>query len=170
MVQKTVGILPDLGLPGQEAVLGSARYLAYNPLSDGTVVVGSFAFAKTAGGTDGAPFAIVSGTGEAAQAPLGLVERVQDETITNLLSDGTNVIPEGGVVEVALQGQFYIVVPAGLSGITTGMKVLVTPTTGAINLAAAAGEGEVDTGWTVVVPNGGASAGAGAVVIAQKLN
>ena len=60
--------------------------------------------------------------------------------------------------------------PAGLSGITTGMKVLVTPTTGAINLAAAAGEGEVDTGWTVVIPNGGASAGAGAVVIAQKLN
>lgn len=85
MVQKTVGILPDLGLPGQEAVLGSARYLAYNPLSDGTVVVGGFAFAKTAGGTDGAPFAIVSGTGTAAQAPLGLVERVQDETITNLL-------------------------------------------------------------------------------------
>lgn len=170
MVQKTVGILPDLGLPGQEAVLGSARYLAYNPLSDGTVVVGGFAFAKTNGGTDGAPFAIVSGAVRLPQAPLGLVERVQDETITNLLSDGTNVIPEGGVVKVALQGQFYIVVPAGLSGIITGMKVLVTPSTGAINLAVAPGQGEMDTGWTVVIPNGGASAGAGAVVIAQKLN
>lgn len=170
MVQKIVNSLPALGVAGQEAVIGSARYLAYNPLSDGTVAVGGFVFGKTAGGTESAPFAVVSGTGSAGDVPLGIAERVQDETIVNLLADSTNTIPAGGAVEVAIQGQFYIEVPEGLSAITAGMKVLVTPTTGAVNLAASAGTGEVDTGWTVVIPNGGASAKAGDIVIAQKLN
>ena len=50
------------------------------------------------------------------------------------------------------------------------MGVYVTPTTGAINLASSAGTGEVDTGFKVVIPNGGASATAGDVVIIEKFN
>lgn len=170
MVQKVVNILPAIGVAGQKVATDSARYLGYNPLSDGTVVVGAFAFAKTAGGSQSAPFAIVSATGSADAVPLGFVERVMDVALQNVLSQGTNILPEGAVATVAVQGQFYINVPAGLSGITAGMGVYVTPTTGAINLASSAGTGEVDTGFKVVIPNGGASATAGDVVIIEKFN
>ena len=168
MVQKTVGILPEIGISGQKVATDSARYLAYQPLSDGTVKVG--AFAKTAGGTQSAPFAIVAGTGSADAVPLGFVERVVDGTLTNVLSSGTDTLAEGAVVTVAVQGQFYLEVPAGLSGIVDGYGVFVLPTTGAINLATSAGTGEVDTGFKVVLPNGKASAGAGDIVIIQRFN
>ena len=170
MVQKVVNILPAIGVAGQKVATDSARYLGYNPLSDGTVVVGAFAFAKTAGGSQSAPFAIVSGTGSAEDKPLGFVERVMDVALENVTASGTNILPEGAVATVAVQGQFYINVPAGLSSITSGMGVFVNPTTGAINLASSAGSGEVDTGFKVVIPNGGASANAGDVVIIEKFN
>ena len=170
MVQKVVNILPAIGVAGQKVATDSARYLGYNPLSDGTVVVGAFAFAKTAGGTQSAPFAVVSATGSADDVPLGFVERVMDVALQNVTSSGTYVLPEGVTVTVAVQGQFYINVPTGLSGITAGMGVFVNPVTGAINLASSAGTGEVDTGFKVVIPNGGASAGAGDVVIIEKFD
>jgi hypothetical protein len=170
MVQKVVNVLPAIGVAGQKVATDSARYLGYNPLSDGTVVVGAFAFAKTAGGVQSAPFAIVSGTGSADAVPLGFVERVMDVALENVTSSGTNILPEGAVATVAVQGQFYINVPVGLSSITSGMGVYVNPTTGAINLASSAGTGEVDTGFKVVIPNGGASANAGDVVIIEKFN
>lgn len=168
MVQKTVNILPALGVSGQKVATDSARYLAYQPLSDGTVEVGAFAFAKTAGGSQSAPFAIASLTGSASQLPLGFVERVVDGTLTNALVEGDNTLAEGAVVTVAVQGQFYLEVPTGLSSITAGMGVYVNPTTGAINLASSAGTGEVDSGFVVVIPNGGASADAGDMVIIEK--
>ena len=102
--------------------------------------------------------------------PLGFVERVVDGTLTNVLSSGTDTLAEGAVVTVAVQGQFYLEVPAGLSGIVDGYGVYVLPTTGAINLATSAGTGEVDTGFKVVLPNGKASAGAGDIVIIQRFN
>lgn len=170
MVQKVVGLLPEIGISGQKVATDSARYLAYNPLSDGTVVVGAFAFAKTAGGTQSAPFAIVSATGEEDALPLGFVERVLDVALQNVTSSGTYILPEGAVATVAVQGQFYLEVPVGLSLITAGMGVYVNPTTGAINLALSAGTGEVDTGFKVVIPNGGASADAGDIVIIEKFN
>ena len=170
MVQKVVNVLPAIGVAGQKVATDSARYLGYNPLSDGTVVVGAFAFAKTAGGSQSAPFAIVSATGSAEDKPLGFVERVVDVALENVTSSGTNILPEGAVATVAVQGQFYINVPAGLSSITSGMGVFVNPPTGAINLASSASGGEVDTGFKVVIPNGGASANAGDVVIIEKFN
>ena len=170
MVQKVVNVLPAIGVAGQKVATDSARYLGYNPLSDGTVTVGAFAFAKTAGGVQSAPFAIVSGTGSAEDKPLGFVERVVDVALENVTASGTNILPEGAVATVAVQGQFYINVPVGLSSITSGMGVFVNPTTGAINLASSASGGEVDTGFKVVIPNGGASANAGDVVIIEKFN
>lgn len=170
MVQKVVNILPAIGVAGQKVATDSARYLGYNPLSDGTVEVGGFAFAKTAGGAQLAPFAIISATGSAEDKPLGFVERVVDVALENVTASGTNILPEGAVATVAVQGQFYINVPIGLSSITSGMGVYVNPTTGAINLASSAGTGEVDTGFKVVIPNGGASANAGDVVIIEKFN
>ena len=170
MVQKVVNVLPAIGVAGQKVATDSARYLGYNPLSDGTVTVGAFAFAKTAGGSQSAPFAIVSGTGSAEDKPLGFVERVVDVALENVTTSGTNILPEGAVATVAVQGQFYINVPVGLSSIKSGMGVFVNPTTGAINLASSASGGEVDTGFKVVIPNGGASANAGDVVIIEKFN
>lgn len=170
MVQKVVGLLPEIGISGQKVATDSARYLAYNPLSDGTVEVGGFAFANTAGGTQTAPFAVVSKTGSAGDVPLGFVERVMDVTLQNVTASGTYVLPEGAVATVAVQGQFYLEVPAGLSSITAGMGVYIDPTSGAINLASSAGSGEEDTGFKVVIPNGGASADAGDIVIIEKFN
>ena len=171
MVQKVVNVLPAIGVAGQKVATDSARYLGYNPLSDGTVVVGAFAFAKTAGGSQSAPFAIVSATGSAEDKPLGFVERVVDVALENVTSSGTNILPEGAVATVAVQGQFYINVPVCLSSIKSGMGVYVNPTTGPINLASTtAGDSEVDTGFKVVIPNGGASANAGDVVIIEKFN
>lgn len=170
MVQKVVNKMPCVGVAGQKVATDSARYLAYQPLSDGTVEVGSFAFGKTAGGTDSAPFAIASLTGSASQLPLGFVERVVDGTLANVLLEGDNTLPEGAVVTVAVQGQFYVVVPTGLSSITAGMGVYINPTTGAVNMASSAGTGEVDTGFKVVIPNGGASADAGDTVIIERFN
>ena len=170
MVQKVVNVLPAIGVAGQKVATDSARYLGYNPLSDGTVTVGAFAFAKTAGGVQSAPFAIVSGTGSAEDKPLGFVERVVDVALENVTASGTNILPEGTVATVAVQGQFYINVPVGLSSITSGMGVFVNPTTGAINLASSASGSEVDTGFKVVIPNGGTSANADDVVIIEKFN
>lgn len=174
MVQKVVNVLPAIGVAGQKVATDSARYLGYNPLSDGTVTVGAFAFAKTAGGSQSAPFAIVSDSSSSGNPtedkPLGFVERVMDVALENVTASGTNILPEGAVVTVAVQGQFYINVPAGLSSITSGMSVFVNPITGAINLASSAGLDEVDTGFKVVIPNGGASANAGDVVIIEKFN
>ena len=93
-----------------------------------------------------------------------------DVALENVTVSGTNILPEGAVATVAVQGQFYINVPVGLSSITSGMGVFVNPTTGAINLASSASGGEVDTGFKVVIPNGGASANAGDVVIIEKFN
>ena len=99
MVQKVVNVLPAIGVAGQKVATDSARYLGYNPLSDGTVTVGAFAFAKTAGGSQSAPFAIVSGTGSAEAKPLGFVERVVDVALENVTSSGTNILPEGAVAK-----------------------------------------------------------------------
>ena len=170
MVQKIVNVLPAIGLPGQKVATDSARYLSYNPLSDGSVKVGAFVFAKTAGGTQAAPFAIVSAIGAGGDAiPLGFVERVMDVALQEEVR-GTDVLPEGAVVTVAIQGQFYIEVPEGLKAITAGMGVYVKPVTGAINFAKKASEGEVDTGFKVVIPNGGVNADADDIVIIEKFN
>lgn len=163
-LQNKVGV-PSRGFAGQEVVVGQAVYATYNPCSDGTVQAGAFAFNK-AQTQEGVDLGLASATGASATAtPIGFVERVVDASITNVLEDATTVYPEGFAVTVAIRGQYY----ANATGAATaGQKVLVTPTTGAITYGATAGSGTVDTGWVVVIPNGGASAVEGDVIIYQR--
>ena len=89
-----VGLKYALGIAGQQVVIGQAEYLAYNPLSDGTVKAGTFCF-KKAGTGNGEAFAHASATGAASDLPLGFVERVVDSYIPTVGGDATQVYPAG---------------------------------------------------------------------------
>ena len=164
-LQKSVGNSYALGVPGQQVVVGQAEYAAYNPLSDGTVKAGTFCF-KKAGTGNGEAFAHASATGAASDLPLGFVERVVDSYIPTVGGDATQVYPAGAALTVAIRGQYYIEAPATIA--SDGLGVFINPTTGAISIAASAGTGEVDTGWTCRIPNGGASAAQGDIVIVER--
>lgn len=164
-LQKSVGNSYALGVPGQQVVIGQAEYLAYNPLSDGTVKAGTFCFKKADSG-NGEVFAHAALTGAADAAPLGFVERVVDSYIPTVGSDATQVYPAGAALTVAIRGQYYIEAPAAIA--SDGLGVFINPTTGVISIAASAGTGEVDTGWTCRIPNGGASAAQGDIVIVER--
>lgn len=164
-LQNAVGLSYALGIAGQQVVIGQAEYLAYNPLSDGTVKAGTFCF-KKAGSGNGEVFAHASLTGAADAVPLGFVERVVDSYIPTVGGNATQVYPAGAALTVAIRGQYYIEAPAAIA--SDGLGVFINPTTGAISIAASAGTGEVDTGWTCRIPNGGASAAQGDIVIVER--
>lgn len=164
-LQKSVGNSYALGVPGQQVVVGQAEYAAYNPLSDGTVKAGTFCF-KKAGTGNGEAFAHASATGAASDLPLGFVERVVDSYIPTVGGDATQVYPAGAALTVAIRGQYYIEAPATIA--SDGLGVFINPTTGAISIASSAGTGEVDTGWTCRIPNGGTSAAQGDIVIVER--
>ena len=163
-LQKSVGLIPAIGVEGQEVVVGQAVYLAFNPLSDGTVKAGAFAFKGTASG-NGEEFGYASATGSAL---LGFVERVVDASIPNIKDAFTGVYPAGFKVTVAIRGQFYAKAPSAISA--DGLKVYVDGTTGAVTVAAApeSGSDAIDTGWVCRIPNGGTSAAKGDTVIFEK--
>ncbi len=165
-VQNIVGLVPALGVDGQQVVVGQAEYLAYNPLSDGTVKAGKFCFKKTNSGA-GEKFALASLTGGVGAEPLGFVERVVDTRIDGA-NAATDVYPEGAALTVAIRGQFYITAPASIAA--DSLKVFVEPSTGAITIAAAAESGStaVDTGWVCRIPNGGTSAAKDDLVIVER--
>lgn len=160
-LQNKVSLYPSVAFAGQQVVPNKAVYHPLNLMSDGTVKVGTFAFTKS---VDGVP--MYSATGDASQLPVGIVERVLDNTILNITDEATETYPEGAVIGVAVRGQFYI--KADVAG-TNGQKVLVTPATGAITFGDAASGDAVDTGWTVLTSDGGSSFAIGDLVIAQNL-
>ena len=126
---------------------------------------GTFCF-KKAGSGNGEVFAHASLTGAADAVPLGFVERVVDSYIPTVGGDATQVYPAGAALTVAIRGQYYIEAPAAIAA--DGLGVFINPTTGAISIAASAGTGEVDTGWTCRIPNGGTSAAQGDIVIVER--
>ena len=164
-LQNAVGLSYALGIAGQQVVIGQAEYLAYNPLSDGTVKAGAFCF-KKAGSGNGEVFAHASSTGAADAVPLGFVERVVDSYIPTVGDDATQLYPAGAALTVAIRGQYYIEAPAAIA--SDGLGVFINPTTGAISIASSAGTGEIDTGWTCRIPNGGTSAAQGDIVIVER--
>lgn len=164
-LQKSVTILPAVGLDGQQVVVGQAVYTGYNAVSDGTVKAGTFAFyAKTT--DNGIDKGLLSATNTDATAkPVGFVERVVTASIANVKDEAIDVYPEGFELTVAIRGQYYITAP---SAITDGQLVLVDPTTGTISAGSTAGSGTVDTGWVFRIPNGGASASEGDLVYIEN--
>lgn len=162
-LQKNVGLVPAIGIEGQEVVVGQAVYLSHNALSDGTVKAGAFAFKGTASG-NGEAFGVASLTGSVL---LGFVERVVDASIPNVLDAYTEAYPAGFEVTIAIRGQFYAKAPNAISG--DGLKVWVNGSTGAIRVGAEeSGATELDTGWVCKIPNGGTSAAKDDTVIFER--
>ena len=68
MLQKSVGLYPAIGIPGQQFAFNQAVYTPQNYLSDGTVQCGGFAFAVAASTTGTAvkfPIASLKGSAQA---------------------------------------------------------------------------------------------------------
>lgn len=144
MLQKSVGLYPAIGIPGQQVAFNQAVYTPQNYLSDGTVQCGGFAFAVVASTTGTAvKFPIASLKGSAGTKPIGFVERTFTASI-ELGTDTPDIYPEGSELTIAIRGDYYIVAPAAA---TVGQAVLCNPTTGAITFGTAGATN--DTGWTV---------------------
>lgn len=144
MLQKSVGLYPAIGIPGQQVAFNQAVYTPQNYLSDGTVQCGGFAFAVAASTTGTAvKFPIASLKGSAGANPIGFVERTFTASI-ELGTDTPDIYPKGAELTIAVRGDYYIVAPAAA---TIGKAVLCDPTTGAITFGAAGAAN--DTGWTV---------------------
>jgi hypothetical protein len=143
MLQKSVGLYPAIGIPGQQVAINQAVYTPQNYLSDGTVQCGGFAFAVAASTTGTAvKFPIASLKGSAGAKPIGFVERTFTASI-ELGTDTPDIYPKGAELTIAVRGDYYIVAPAAA---TIGQAVLCDPTTGAITFGAAGAAN--DTGWT----------------------
>lgn len=144
MPQKSVGLYPAIGIPGQQVAFNQAVYTPQNYLSDGTVQCGGFAFAVAASTIGTAvKFPIASLKGSAGAKPIGFVERTFTASI-ELGTDTPDIYPKGAELTIAVRGDYYIVAPAAA---TLGQAVLCDPTTGAITFGAAGAAN--DTGWTV---------------------
>lgn len=144
MLQKSVGLYPAIGIPGQQVAFNQTVYTPQNYLSDGTVQCGGFAFAVAASTTGTAvKFPIASLKGSAGAKPIGFVERTFTASI-ELGTDTPDIYPKGAELTIAVRGDYYIVAPAAA---TIGQAVLCDPTTGAITFGAAGAAN--DTGWTV---------------------
>lgn len=129
MVQKTVNMYPAAAVPGDRASQNPFTYTPQNYLA-GTngVTVGTFVWESS---EEGDPKQVVNtGTG----APLGFVERILANYNYDLTSEGTMLIPEGGLVTVALRGDFYV---AADTTVTVGMAVFASTTNGAVKFATA---------------------------------
>ena len=150
MFQQSVGYMPARGLPGNPVNPSEVVHLHYNPLSDGTVRVGQFCFAKEVEG-DGEKFGWASAVGAEGQAVLGLVVRNLIGHMLNVVDTHTDAFMHGQHITVAKRGQFYVAVPAGELA-KEGDKVYVDPMTGAMSFAE--GNGKVATGWMVRGING----------------
>lgn len=144
MLQKSVGLYPAIGIPGQQVAFNQAVYTPQNYLSDGTVQCGGFAFAVAASTTRTAvKFPIASLKGSARAKPIGFVERTFTASI-ELGTDTPDIYPKGAELTIAVRGDYYIVAPETA---TIGQAVLCDPATGAITFGAAGAAN--DTGWTV---------------------
>ena len=112
MLQKSVGLYPAIGIPGQQVAFNQAVYTPQNYLSDGTVQCGSFAFAVAASTTGTAvKFPIASLKGSAGDKPIGFVERTFTASI-ELGTDTPDIYPKGSELTIAVRGDYYIVAPA----------------------------------------------------------
>lgn len=148
MVQKTVNMYPAAAVQGDRASQNPFIYTPQNYLA-GTngVTVGTFVWESS---EEGDPKQVVNtGTG----APLGFVERVLANYNYDLTSEGTMLIPEGGLVTVALRGDFYV---AADTTVTVGMAVFASTTNGAVKFATA---GSTQSGY-VETPYKAMTAGA----------
>lgn len=138
-VQKAVNLYQCVAVAGDRASQNPVIYTPFNCIASGAVKVGSFVWLST---TAGDPSNAVANKGTGT--PLGFVERRMVNPLYPM-DEATGVIPDGFVLAVAKQGDFFIVADATA---TAGAVVYANLTTGAVTLTAVEGS-TVDTGFKV---------------------
>ena len=133
--QKQVVNQPAIGVPGNRASQNPIATFDAGPgglVSDGTVVVGNFAWVTPPTDPNGAnQIATVNGSGNAA----GFVYNDLQALDTVFLSGSSLIIPQGLPVALAIQGDFDVI-NSGTTEAQVGMKVYAAFGTGAISFAA----------------------------------
>jgi len=137
-LQKQVNINYAVGVAGDLVNVTDKVYTAVNPIAETEVTAGAFCFA----GTD--PMNQAKNTGSVV---LGFVQRVYQYNNESLAVGATMTIPAGSGLSVIKRGYCYAV---STTAATAGQKVLASTTDGSVSTGASAGEGTVDTGWTVI--------------------
>ena len=132
--QQSVTLYNKAAIPGDRANQQPTIYAPINFTAGEGVNVGGFVWRDT---TDENK---VNGSGTGA--PLGFMERVQNFPNYTLNSDGTLAVPENSEVNVAIQGDFFVVADAAVS---VGDTVYADTTTGAVTFTS--GDDTVDTGF-----------------------
>jgi hypothetical protein len=132
--QKDVALENKKAIPGDRANQQVVIYAPTNFTTKGTVKVGGFVWRDT---TDTAKV-VAAGTG----APLGFMERVQNFVNYDISVEGTLEVPENSEVNVAIQGDFYVVADATVA---IGDTVYADTTTGAVTFTS--GDDTVDSGF-----------------------
>lgn len=132
--QTQVGLYREIGIPGARATNNPVIFLPYTPLAndDGDISckVGGFVWADTADADN--QRVKPTGTG----APLAFATRVQRYFNYVVTSTGTQIIPQDGVVEPAIKGDFFAV---ALTAAVVGQKVFVATADGSLLKTDAAG-------------------------------
>lgn len=135
--QTVVNMYPARGIPGAYASTNPIVSTALGRIAGENIPVGGFCWDDTS--NEGQ--VKKTGTGK----PLGLVVLERNYPIVSL-SAAQNYVPQGFNVPVAVEGDFYVKVPAA---VTKGQKVFVNNTTGAIAGGTAGGTvaSSVETDW-----------------------
>ena len=135
--QTVVNVYPARGIPGAYASVNPIVSTALGRIAGENIPVGGFCWDDTA--NEGQ----VKKTG--TDKPLGFVVLERNYPIVSL-SAAQGFVPKGFNVPVAVEGDFYVKVPAA---VTKGQKVFVNPTTGAIAGGTAGGTvaSSVETDW-----------------------
>ena len=137
--QKSVGLYNVEATQGDRASQNVTIYFPTNFLAGGTVKVGGFVWRDS---TNGEREVVASGSGR----PLGFVERIIDNPMINITTEGTLDIAEGNNVSVAIRGDFYVKADASVS---VGDPVYAEVATGAVTFTAD-GANTVETGYIAV--------------------
>jgi hypothetical protein len=140
--QKTINIQPAPAVEGDFASANPRASVLAGPnaliTGTGGVTVGRFAWADAGG--------VVTNAGSGA--PTGFVHREQQALITEWLGEATMLVPEGQIITLHNEGDFWV---KTLTVATVGQKVFASLTTGETKTDAAGATvaGYVETPWKV---------------------
>lgn len=136
-LQTSVGLYRATAVAGDKATPDQSIYTPINYLAgQNGVKVGTFCW------VDGTTANIVNATPVSTEAPLGFVERNLSYPQYNVTADGSLVMGEGQVPNIAVKGDYFVVLKEAA---TVGGTVYVDKRNG--DILAAAGANGISTGW-----------------------
>lgn len=133
-LQTQVNLYYSPGVQGDRATNNPMVYTAGNPFSQGIVTVGNFVFSGDN------PTGQAKGAGNSSSQVLGIVERVLNYYIFDVLEAGQITIPDKQPLTVVRKGDMWV---KPTSALTIGQEVKASTTDGSV------GTDGVSTGWFV---------------------